>query len=161
MQARTRRDARHAATRTREHAHANAHTRTRERQQGPRYAIATPSLRSANTQQHTKWTAWPLKPGTGIMSQKVACSAKKLRNVFVISKKSTTFAAMNTELYIITGRNRLTGQRDEISGAMPLEMAEERLERELQSRKYQRYQAYTHLRVEHVKPIQLQIKFES
>lgn len=64
------------------------------------------------------------------------------------------------EEYIITGVNRLTGKRDEISGSMPREEAERRLARELESRKRQRFQPYSHLRVERRAPVQLTIQFD-
>lgn len=62
-------------------------------------------------------------------------------------------------LYIITGINRLTGQRDQLSRAMTKQEAQDRLDRELASRKYQRYQPHTRLRIEHQEPAQLTIQF--
>lgn len=62
--------------------------------------------------------------------------------------------------YIITGKNKLTGLRDQLSGAMEKETAEVRLEREKENRKYQRYQPYTHLKIERYESVQLTIKFE-
>ena len=62
-------------------------------------------------------------------------------------------------LYIITGKNRLTGLRDQLSRAMTKEEALERLDREMASRRYQRYQPHTNLRVEHLEPVQLKINF--
>lgn len=61
--------------------------------------------------------------------------------------------------WVITGVNRLTKMRDDLSGPMPKEMAEERLQREIENRRYQRYQPYKALRVEKVRPVQLLIKF--
>lgn len=67
---------------------------------------------------------------------------------------------MKEHLYIITGVNKLTGLRDQISGAMAKEDAQRRLERELENRRRQKYQTYSRLRIEHLEPAQLTIKFE-
>lgn len=66
---------------------------------------------------------------------------------------------MKDERFVITGVNALTGQREEISRPMTKEDAEARLERELESRKRQRYAAHKRLRVELRLPIQLTINF--
>lgn len=66
---------------------------------------------------------------------------------------------MKDEIFVITGVNALTGQREEISRPMTKEDAEARLERELESRKRQRYAAHKRLRVELRLPIQLTINF--
>lgn len=66
---------------------------------------------------------------------------------------------MNEDLYVITGINTLTGEREEISRPMIQEEAEARLEREKESRKRQKYAAHTRLRVERRLPVQLTIKF--
>lgn len=70
-----------------------------------------------------------------------------------------TFAAMKEEMYVITGVNALSGQREEISGPMGEDQARARLARELESRRRQRYQTHKKLRVEKRLPIQLTIKF--
>lgn len=70
-----------------------------------------------------------------------------------------TFAPMRQQLYCITGVNALTGQREEISRAMPYDMARERLDREIANRKYQRYQPHTRLRIEKRLPTQLTLNF--
>lgn len=67
---------------------------------------------------------------------------------------------MNPLQYIITGVNRLTGQRDQISRPMTEEEAQLRLERERASRKYQRYQPHTHLKVERLEARQLKIQWK-
>lgn len=69
-----------------------------------------------------------------------------------------TFASMKRN-YVITGISRLTGCREEISRPMGEEEAHERLERELASRRHQRYAAYSHLRVERRLPVQLVLQF--
>ena len=63
--------------------------------------------------------------------------------------------------YIITGINRLTGLRDQLTGPMDEESARARLQRELDSRKRQRYQPYTRLRVEHYDAVQLTLQFSN
>lgn len=62
--------------------------------------------------------------------------------------------------FIITGKNKLTGARDQLSGAMEKEAAESRLEREKENRRYQRYQPYTHLKIERYEAVQLTIRFD-
>lgn len=79
----------------------------------------------------------------------------------VVSEKSLTFVGdMRKDSYVITAVNVLTGQREEISGPMPEEVARERLARELESRKRQRYQPHKKLRVEKRLPVQLTLIFE-
>lgn len=63
--------------------------------------------------------------------------------------------------YVITGVNVLTGYRDELTGPMTEEAARARLERELESRRRQRYQPYMKLRVEKRVPVQLTINFNA
>lgn len=66
-----------------------------------------------------------------------------------------------SKTWVITGVNKLTGQRDEISGHYPTkEEAEVRLQREEASRARQKYRPYKRLRVEQSLPIQLLIKFD-
>lgn len=67
---------------------------------------------------------------------------------------------MKEAQYVITGISRLTGEREEISRAMTEPEARARLERELESRRRQKYAAHTRLRVERRLPIQLTFKFE-
>lgn len=64
------------------------------------------------------------------------------------------------DLYVITGINALTGQREELSGPMDEDAAKARLEREIANRRYQRYQAHKRLRVERRLPVQLTLKFQ-
>lgn len=64
------------------------------------------------------------------------------------------------DMFVITGVSRLTGYREEISRAMSESDAKDRLQRELQSRKYIKYPAHTRLRVERCLPVQLTIKFD-
>jgi len=67
---------------------------------------------------------------------------------------------MKQEGYVISGVNRLTGYREELSGPMSRDRAERRLEREKTNRKYQRYQTHMRLRVEKRLPTQLALQFE-
>lgn len=61
--------------------------------------------------------------------------------------------------WVVTAINKLMGRREEISGPMTKEAAQERLQREESSRRYQRYQTHCRLRVERRQPEQLTIKF--
>lgn len=67
---------------------------------------------------------------------------------------------MKQRQYIITGINRLTKERDQISRAMSKEEAQERLSRELENRKHQKYAAHTRLRIEPLAAVQLTIQFK-
>lgn len=67
---------------------------------------------------------------------------------------------MNDERYVITAINKITGERVEISRAMSEDEAQERLTREMQSRRRQRYQPYSRLRVERRLPVQLHLNFK-
>lgn len=66
---------------------------------------------------------------------------------------------MKDQEYVVTGVNRLTGYREEITRGMSYEEAQERLEREMQSRRYQRYMPHKCLRVEKRLPVQLTLQF--
>ena len=62
--------------------------------------------------------------------------------------------------YLVTGLSRLSGMREELTGVMPRELAQQRMERYKLSTRQQKYPTYTRLRVERRLPIQLTIKFE-
>lgn len=62
--------------------------------------------------------------------------------------------------FVITAISKLMGGRVEISGPMEENQAKERLDREKENRRHQRYQVYSHLRVERRLPVQLNLKFE-
>lgn len=64
-----------------------------------------------------------------------------------------------TQQYVVTAVNRLSGVREEISGPMSEEQARQRLDREIANRSRQRYQPYTRLRVERRLPVQLTLQF--
>lgn len=67
---------------------------------------------------------------------------------------------MNEPLFIITGKNRLTGQRDQLSRPMSEEEAVARLDRELSNRRLHKHPAYTHLQIERLDAVQLTINFD-
>ncbi len=67
---------------------------------------------------------------------------------------------MKQEQFIITGLNRLSGRRDQISRPMTREDAEQRLLRELENRRRQKYAAYTRLKIERLEAVQLTISFQ-
>lgn len=86
---------------------------------------------------------------------------KKVAKSLVVCGRFRTFAAMKVkDLYVITGINALTGQREELSGPMDEDSARARLEREIANRRYQRYQPHKRLRVERRLPVQLTINFQ-
>lgn len=86
---------------------------------------------------------------------------KKVAKSLAVSWKMPTFAAMKeSSIYVITGINVLSGQREELSGPMDEDSARARLEREIANRRYQRYQTHKRLRVERRLPVQLTIKFD-
>ena len=86
--------------------------------------------------------------------------ARKCARDLEVSGKMPNFAAMENDRFVITGINKLSGLREEISGAMPRALAEERLEREKSNRRYQRYQTHSRLRIERMLPVQLTLKFD-
>lgn len=67
---------------------------------------------------------------------------------------------MKDPKYIITGRNELTKQREQLSRPMGQEEVQQRLEREIQNRRNQKYAAHTRLRIERLDAVQLTIQFE-
>lgn len=69
--------------------------------------------------------------------EKCASMCKKVAKSFVDSKTFRTFAAMKPKLYIITGVNRLTNMREQLSRPMEEQEAKDRLERELANRRHQ------------------------
>lgn len=67
---------------------------------------------------------------------------------------------MKPKLYIITGVNRLTNMREQLSRPMEEQEAKDRLERELANRRYQRYQPHTRLKMEVLDAVQLKFQFK-
>lgn len=68
---------------------------------------------------------------------------------------------MGNEKWIITGVNRLTRQREQLSRPMDEQEASERLQREVANRKYQRYQPHTMLKIERLEAVQLTLQFNN
>lgn len=66
---------------------------------------------------------------------------------------------MDTRKWIITGINRLTHQREQLSRPMSELEASERLHREVANRKFQRYQPHTRLKMERLYAVQLTLQF--
>lgn len=69
------------------------------------------------------------------------------------------FAPMECKKYIITAVNKLTGNREQISGPMLEEEASQRLQREIANRKFQRYKTHTGLKIEPYDAVQLTFNF--
>ena len=66
---------------------------------------------------------------------------------------------MEERKWIITGVNRLTRKREQLSRPMSETEAVERLQREVANRRYQRYQPHVKLKVERLEAVQLTINF--
>ena len=66
---------------------------------------------------------------------------------------------MKDRRYIITGRNKLTGEREAITRPMGENEALARLEIEKNRRKNKRHCAHAWLRVERVLPVELELNF--
>lgn len=66
---------------------------------------------------------------------------------------------MEGQKWIITGVNRLTRKREQLSRPMGEQEAAERLQREVANRRYQRYQPYVRLKVERLEAVQLTFNF--
>lgn len=135
-----------------------AHTHTHK----PRCPRAASSLRSDNCRQLVTSRSGLLQLDDCRHSCSVSKSVSKLKKVrksFGDSDFFCNFAAMEDKRYVITAINKLTGERVEISRAMSEDEAKERLAREMQSRRRQRYQSYTRLRVDRRLPVQLTFNF--
>ena len=153
--------------RTRAHAHTRNDTR--------RAATATPSPRRDNSRQLALVDISQARPDDCrhpphvakccIKSKKVGKSFGGFKLIsYLCRRKGQTFPLarrhMSQEKFIITGLNRLSGRRDQISRPMTREDAEQRLLRELENRRRQKYAAYTRLKVERLEAVQLTIPFQ-
>lgn len=67
---------------------------------------------------------------------------------------------MDAMKWIITGVNRLTHQREQLSRPMTEQEASDRLQREVANRKFQRYQPHTRLKIERLEAVQLTLQFK-
>lgn len=85
---------------------------------------------------------------------------KKVAKSFGGSRIFCNFAAMKEPVYIITGINQLTRQREQLSRPMSEKEASERLQREVANRKFQRHAAHTRLKMERLDAVQLTIQFD-
>lgn len=81
-----------------------------------------------------------------------------------MSKLFRTFAAMEKreprDAWFVSGQNRLTGMRDQLTGVMPHDAAAARMERYQTAARKQKYPTYTRLRLERAVAIQLTFKFQ-
>lgn len=84
---------------------------------------------------------------------------KKVAKSFGGSNFFYTFVPMDERKFIITGINKLTGKREQISGPMVEKEASQRLQREIANRKFQRYQPHTRLKMESYDAVQLTFNF--
>lgn len=143
---------------TRTHAHARTQTKC-----ASAYGLAPSALRAADPPRLPWGHISPAFPASCSIPSRVGKShitCKKVAESFGGSDFFRNFAAMKQRQYIITGINRLTKERDQISRAMSKEEAQERLSRELENRKHQKYAAHTRLRIEPLVAVQLTIQFK-
>lgn len=91
----------------------------------------------------------------------VCTTTKSARNV-IIRNVMRTRNCTHDEVrnWVITAVSKLSGQRETISGVMTRTEAMERLDREMASRRHQRYKPYQKLRVEWRQPEELTLRFE-
>lgn len=108
----------------------------------------------------------PAMEGTilGHKGQKCGIEGKKVAERFGVLGEKSYLCRKNgmtrhQDTFVITGINRLSGQREELSGPMEHDQAELRLERYKENTKWQRMPTYTRLRIERRLPIQLTIQF--
>lgn len=142
---------------------ASAHADLRARAHGRRCSRPTASRCAANCQQLEFALSGAGADDDCRHPEAVAnCvyRCKKVAKSLEDSKKSPIFAGMKERKYIITGINKLSGHRDQISRAMSEQEARERLEREIANRKLQRYQPYSRLKIEPYEAVQLTIQFK-
>ena len=88
-----------------------------------------------------------------------------MRKCLVMSAEMLTFAPMKTreprDAWFVSGRNRLTGMRDQLTGVMPHDDAAARMERYQSAVRKQKYPTYTRLRLERAEAIQLTFTFQN
>ena len=95
----------------------------------------------------------------------ISCRRKMCRRVQKSGEKFWRFGffsylcRMDIRKWIITGINRLTHQREQLSRPMSELEASERLHREVANRKFQRYQPHTRLKIERLDAVQLTLQF--
>lgn len=143
---------------TRTHAHARTQTKGTSA-----YGLAPRARCARNSQRLPREHISPSFPSSISMLHHVAKShirCKKVAKSFGGSDFFCNFAAMEQRQYIITGINRLTKEREQISRPMSIEEAQERLSREMENRKHQKYAAHTRLQIEPLVAVQLTIQFK-
>ena len=139
---------RESATRVHTHMHATSGTFRYPSARGFRRGGLTPS----DTRVAASWA--------------IPCRRKKCRLVQKSAEKFWRFGKfsylcrMEAKKWIITGVNRLTHQREQLSRPMDEQEASERLQREIANRKFQRYQPHTRLRMERLEAVQLTLQFQ-
>lgn len=120
------------------------------------------ALRGANSVQPRDPPSRPPRVSWRRLTGKVAKSdikCKKVAKSFGGSNFFYTFAPMDKRKFIITGINKLTGNREQISGPMLEEEASQRLQREIANRRFQRYKTHTGLKIEPYDAVQLTFNF--
>lgn len=136
-------------------ARARAHTRTPSRRSG----VSPTIRRHERLPCDTGWRG----PDGGPRRPKVQRRGKKLQKSLAVSKLFRTFATMKPkeprDAWYVSGRNRLTGMRDQLTGVMPHDEAAARMERYLKSARKQKYPTYTRLRLERAVAVQLTFTF--
>lgn len=141
---------------------AHAYTRTHTRKRRRRRARPAASPRRGNRQQ-LRNPGIPLRSLDGGYHPSVVAESsqkcKKVAESFGGSKFFRTFAPMNEPKFIITGINRLTHRREQLSRPMNEQEASERLQREVANRKYQRHAAHIRLKMQRLDAVQLTFNF--
>lgn len=137
---------------------ARTHTLARRR----RRARPTASLRRGYPQQprnpaNSLWSLDDVYHPRAVVKSLQMC--KKVVKSFGGLKFFRTFAPMKEPKFIITGINQLTHQREQLSRPMSEQDAQERLQREVANRKFQRHAAHTRLKIERLEAVQLTINF--
>lgn len=86
-----------------------------------------------------------------------------MQKSLAVSKLFRTFAAMEKreprDAWFVSGQNRLTGMRDQLTGVMPQADAAARMERYQSAARKQKYPTYTRLRLERAVAVQLTFTF--
>ena len=86
-----------------------------------------------------------------------------MQKSLVVSAEMLTFAPMKMreprDAWYVSGQNRLTGMRDQLTGVMPHDAAAARMERYQSAARKQKYPTYTRLRLERAVAIQLTFTF--
>lgn len=90
---------------------------------------------------------------------------KKLQKSLAVSAEMLTFAPMKMreprDAWFVSGQNRLTGMRDQLTGVMPQADAAARMERYQSAARKQKYPTYTRLRLERAVAVQLTFTFQN